>query len=159
MPTHALWLAREAKCDLLWASIFAEFPDACSNVQPNYASLERCSAVIALLDDANHAFHTIHDELQRLAALVHRALNAAISQHCKNSSGGSDASSFGPHVWQKCMSAGLQPMQVMMTATATIALDAALSPSLHSTLRLMFAPQVLSVMASVIACDERYAGN
>ena len=31
--------------------------------------------------------------------------------------------------------------------------------SLHPTLRLIFVPQVLSVMASVVACDERYSGN
>jgi hypothetical protein len=106
------------------------------------------------LDDARHAYHTIFDELQRLATLVHRALNAVISQQCKSSSGGSDDGSFGPHAWQTCMSAGLQPMQVTMMTTATLILGLQ-----HLSTRLIFVPQVLSVLASVVACDERYSGN
>jgi hypothetical protein len=36
MPTHALWLARETKCNLLWQNIFTEFPEACRSSQPTY---------------------------------------------------------------------------------------------------------------------------
>ena len=80
------------------------------------------------MDDANHAYCTVYNELNRLAQLVYNALTAAVSQCCKGGGGGGSSSSsssssssdcsstFGPHAWQMCLEAGMQPMKVCHSA-------------------------------------------
>ncbi len=49
--------------------------------------------------------------LKRLAALVHDALNAAVA----TIKGSSSSSSMSSDVWQTCLGAGMQPVQVRNT--------------------------------------------